>query len=111
MERVHILNRVDTVDNLLVVEVLRERKLTKDTVDFFILVKPVHKRVELLLRCFGRESIFYAVKAALLTGALLVPYIYLRSGVVADNNYRKPGSYSLSLECFTFCFNLFLNRL
>ena len=111
MKRVNILNWVNTVNNLFIVEMLGERKLAQNAVDFRVIIKFFDQRIKLLLGCCGRQSIFHAVKAAFLTGTLFIADINLRCGIVADNNNRKTGSNALSFKLLASLLNLLLNCL
>ena len=98
MERIDVLPRVDGVDDGLLRDVLRHRHLTQDTRDLGAFVELRDQAEQLLLRGLLGQGVLFAVKAALLAGALLVAHIDLAGRVVADDNDRKAGRHALFLQ-------------
>ena len=106
MECVHVLNRVNQINNRFIIKVLWQRKLAENAVNFIILIQFTNKRVELVLRCIGRKRIFFTVKAAFLAGLFLISYINLGVSVFDNNNNSEPWCNSLCLERLTLCLYL-----
>ena len=72
----------------------RKRLLNEDTVHRAVGIELADKIDQLALRCGLREKILLRYEAALFTGELLVFYIYLRSGVFADQYDGETRSFA-----------------
>jgi hypothetical protein len=86
MEAVDIEARVDRVEDLALVDVVRQRQLDEDAVDARVRVQLRHEAEELLLGRLRRQVLPQREDADLLAGLLLVAHVDAARGVVADED-------------------------
>ena len=89
MEGVDVLFGIDRLDNRLVVEMLRQRKLYENAVDILFGVKRLYKAEQLLLGRSGRQSVLLGLEADNLACLFLVINIHSGGGIVADDYNRQ----------------------
>ena len=87
----------------LLADLLRERKLHEDAVDFFIGIQLCDEFEQLCLGGFFGERILIGFEAAFCAVLLLVRYIHAGSGVVADQHDCESGISALCAELFDLC--------
>ena len=91
MQPVYILLRAHRKQNGWLIDLARERKLNQNPVDGIILVQGLNRAAQFLRRRLTFQANLPTVDAQILTSFDLVSNINLGSGIVADQNRRKPG--------------------
>jgi len=90
MKPIHVLARVDALDDLGLADMLRQRQLNQDPVHRLIRIQGVDAREQLdLARRLGQVD-RHRMDAALFAGSALVAHVHGRGGVVPDHHDRKP---------------------
>ena len=105
MERVHVLLRINGVDDRLLGNMLRHRHLAQDARNCRALVQLCNQTEQFLLRGLFGKRVLLAVKAALLAGALLIADVNLARRIVADDNNRQTRRYTLLFQRLGLCQN------
>ena len=91
MEAVHVLARVDGLDDGALVDVRRGRRLDEDAVNGGVGVERLNERDEFGLRSRGGQFVLYRVHAEFVAHLVLRPHIGARSGVVAHEHDGEAG--------------------
>ena len=95
MEGINVLFGIDCKNYLCFVKMLGKWELTKDAVDFFILIKLVNKGKKLLFSGAFGKSVHLGIVANLGAALLLISYINLGCGIITNDYNRKSRSYSV----------------
>src|SRR6185312_7069627 len=89
LEAIHVLAGVDAVDQRVLVDVLRQRRLHQDAVDGRIGVELVDQREQFFLRRAARQVVVEGSEADLVAGLALVAHVHRRGGVVAHQHHSE----------------------
>ena len=89
MEPVDVLRRVQRLDRLRLVEMLRQRRLDEDAVDRVVVVQLLDDRDQLLLRDVCREPPVVRADSHPLRRLVLAADVDVRRGIVADEHGRE----------------------
>ena len=98
MESVHVLSRVERLDDRALINVLRRRRLHEDAVDRGVVVQGAHDIEELRLRGVVRQRVLHAVHPEFRGGLFLAAHIRVRRRIVADHDNREPRLHAASGE-------------
>ena len=90
-QAVHILDGVDVIDEVVLVQLGRERKLEDDTVDALILIERSDRVHEFFGGTVSRKVLFDELDVHFLTGFLLIAHIDLTRGIIANGDNRQAG--------------------
>ena len=88
METIHILLRVDGKNNLSFINLLWHRHLHQNPMNVLIRVQLGDQLQKCFLRCLPRQHMGNRANPDCLTRLFLVIHIYLRGGIIADQNNR-----------------------
>ena len=102
VEAVHILIGADGHDDFSVIDVFRHRHLNQNAVYTFICIQFIDQFQQFLFCCLPRQHMGYRLDAYGFTSLLLIAYIYLGSGVIADQNNSQTGFDALRFQCCCF---------
>ena len=98
MERIHVLERGDGLDDRLILNVRRQRELAEDPVDVAAAVEARHQRQQFVLCGVLRQRKFLRINPGLRAGLFLVIDINPGGRVVAYNNHRQARHDALFLQ-------------
>ena len=91
MESVDVLCRVDGLQHGVLVDVVRQWKLHQDAVNAVVVVQPLDRVQDVLLRCRAGQPDRLGHHSGLLGGPLLVANVHRGGGVVSDEHHGKTG--------------------
>ncbi len=90
MKAVHILFHGNSVNNRLLLNMVRQRQLDQNAVNPVVPVQPVDQCQQLFLGCFGRQAVNLGIKAQLLAGFFLVADVSPGGRVLTQQDYGHP---------------------
>ena len=89
MEPVHILGRVDGIDNQITVQMRGQGQLHQNAMHRGVIVQPLHQRQKIAFRCFGGQAVFKAVHANFNGRCVFVFHINAGGWIIAHQNHCK----------------------
>ena len=93
LEAIHVLGRIDPVDQRLLVDMWRQRRLHQDAVHGRIGIETVDQREQLVLGGGRRQVVVERAEADLVAGLALVAHVDRRGGIVPDQHHRQSRLY------------------
>ena len=103
MEAVYVFLRRNSLNNLVIINVLWHGQLHQNTVDRIVIVQGINELQQLFLSGFLRQLIGLRLNADICTCLFLVAYIYGRCRVITYLNHRQTDGNALLLICSHFC--------
>ena len=94
-QAIHILLGQDRLDNLIGIEVFRQRKLHENAVNGGVGVQFADQLEECGLGGFLRQRVLYGVETALLGHLALGVHVSMAGRIVSDDDNRETGLYAL----------------
>ena len=91
MEAIHILGRIDGVQDGLRVHPLRQRQLNEDPVDLIRPIEALDEGQEFGRRGRRGQGVCLDLQPGPNTGPVLVPHVHLRGRIVTDQTNAQPG--------------------
>ena len=98
VEGVDILARVDMLNHELFVQMLRQRGLHENAVDFFIRIQLFDQCEQLFLRRFRGQNVLFGIDTRFRARLFLVVHIDLRGRIVSDEYDGHAGLHAARLE-------------
>jgi len=102
VEAVDILARRNRLEDLPLVDMLRQGELHQDAVDPLIPVQALDQRQQFRFAGVGRQLVFIGKDPGLLAGLLLHRNVDPAGRVVADQHHGEPGSHPAGLQLLGF---------
>ncbi len=103
MEAIRILGRRDRLQDLALIDMIRQRQLHQDAVNPLIVVQFIDQGQQLCFGCLGRQFVLVGKNPGFFTGLFLHRHINAAGRIVANQDNGQTRRDALAFQSFDIC--------